>query len=277
VYLVDQFNKAKMLRKENGEWVDTSLEEKYGHLVNQNENITAKGVVEYRKGYGIPPRNGVDYGYQFADLGCRMTGNTKVVRKYDEELGKEVYEVYSQMVFRDGEKALQELEVRCHVFDAELGVYVYVATNGCGDDKCSPQAAFGTSNDTGLNLESVEEYEDYFQHPKGRAKILIPYEMPNYRPQVYTAEIDGSYYSDIGTTANYFSWKRDQNKLRDLARQLFAGGRVEVPEGLVIPAQEARIYMTGDEFYQERLEYVQSLGYKTIEEWRQAKKEADGQ
>jgi hypothetical protein len=47
-----------------------------------------------------------------------MTGNTKVVREYDEELEKEVYKVYSQMVFRDGEKALQELEVRCQVIEA---------------------------------------------------------------------------------------------------------------------------------------------------------------
>jgi hypothetical protein len=95
VYLVDQFNQAKMLKKENAAWIDTSLEEKYRHLVNQDENIAAAGVVENRKGYGIPPRNGVDYGYQFAELGCRMTGNTKVVREYDEELDKEVYKVYS--------------------------------------------------------------------------------------------------------------------------------------------------------------------------------------
>jgi hypothetical protein len=78
--------------------------------------------------------------------------------------------------------------------------------------------------------------------------------------------------------ANYFSWKRDQGKLKDSGTAVVCQGQ---GRGTGRPgdtgASEARIYMTSDEYTQKWLEYVQSLGYKTIEEWRQAKKEADGQ
>jgi hypothetical protein len=280
VYLVDQFNQAKMLKKENGAWIDTSLEEKYGHLVNQNENIAEAGVVSIYRGWPIaredaPPY--VDYSYQSINLGCRMTGNTKVVQEYDDELGRDVYKVYSQVVFRDGEKALKELEVRCTVIEVGGGVDINLTTNGCGDDRCRPQAAFTTIPEGSLYLKSVGEYEDYFQHPKGRISVRFYPEMPNYRPQDHGMERDGKYYSNVSLVAYYFSWKRDHSKLKDLTRQLLAKGRVEVPEGLVISAYRVKIYMTSDEYQQKWLEYVQGLGYKTVMEYWQAYKEKKGQ
>jgi hypothetical protein len=38
-YLVDTFNQAKMAKLEGGNWVDTTTEEKYGHLVPEGEKL----------------------------------------------------------------------------------------------------------------------------------------------------------------------------------------------------------------------------------------------
>ena len=96
-YLVNGFNQAKMAKWEYYAWVDTTLEEKYGHLVPVDEKaVVFKGVGQI---YG--PDLSWNRKYLEVQMGTRSTGNITWSEKYLPEIGRKVDVVRGELVFRD--------------------------------------------------------------------------------------------------------------------------------------------------------------------------------
>jgi hypothetical protein len=226
VYLVNQFNKAKMLRKENGEWVDTSLEEKYGHLAP-------------RDGFLFTPMEGNEFHddtgaydpsqHKSVVFSVWSTGNVNLVREFNSDLGMETENIFGDVVFRDKDNVLIKLDVRFDVAipGQEIKMPVCSPTekpddSGFFDGECRLWNL--------MKLDSIKEELEWYNKPGRQMSLSFNYERPERPPISFPNNIN------LRSRANYFEWVRNKNEYHALYEDIVRGNNIVIPHGLIIAA-----------------------------------------
>lgn len=117
-YYVDSYNGAKVAKLENGQWVETTLEERYGHLapINPDDPYIDPSPNYSTKSYGddfhVKDRN---YKVQF--LYPIWTGDLTTRQVTDQD--KQITEVDGIFVMRDTKGELVQLTIRLHSPDVQ--------------------------------------------------------------------------------------------------------------------------------------------------------------
>ncbi len=239
-YLVDSFNQAKMAKWENGAWLDTTLEEKYGHLI---KDVYSQPV---GMGYGNLffdgglENDGTDRRYENVTICGNSTGNLWVEK--EEISGLEIVTdvIYGEFVFRDAKGEVRLLKVRVDVIDPEEREHAVDVTTPAYPGICLTAGTFFAKADT------AEEEMDYFG-PGAPVAIIFSYKRPDQEPQkmeqIYRPE---GGLSNLRNRANYYYWLEYKKELEDLATRLLKA-KDEDFSNVIIPAQFVRPLMSVEE------------------------------
>jgi hypothetical protein len=246
-YLVDTFNQAKMAKLEGGSWVDTTTEEKYGHLVPEgvttriNTPVYGKMFEHPDSTQGISLRDIQKYDY--LTFIAWSTGNMNFVEEYDEDLGQEVIKIYGTIVFPDHEGKLMEMKVRYDVVDPGYRVQTYTC-NWEGDvdfSKGSPLTLCPAYNSL-PPLDTVEEFIEVHSKPGQMIDVGYVTQRPNEPPLVYKSD-----WSKINNRACHYSWHRDKKFYNNFTDFLLNEGDIEIPENYIFASSTVSLFMTIEE------------------------------
>jgi hypothetical protein len=241
-YLVDGFNQAKMAKWENGAWVGTTLEEKYGHLITEVYSqpvLMGYGNIFFDGGL---ENDGTDRRYENVQICGNSTGNLWVQKEEIAGVGIETDVVYGEFVFRDAKGRLKLLKVRVDVIDPEEREHTVDATVIVDPGRCFTSGSFFAKVDT------PEEEVGYFG-PGSPVIIIFSYKRPDQEPQVadriYRPE---GGLSNLRNRANYHYWVEHKKELGDLAEQLLKAKDEDFSK-IIIPAQFVRPLMSPEEAF----------------------------
>lgn len=239
-YLVDSFNQAKMAlwSDKNNEWVDTSLEEKYGHLVPEDEFL----ITRDRFGNPFFDDRGVidasDRRYWNVEILVRSVGNVYQKNEYDEALEMETTNIYGSVVYRDIEGKIQLLNVRFDVVapDTKIKKLPVCTYNVNKLFKC------GALNF--LNISTVENEISYYNSPGDLLNLTFAYERPEDDPTVLHPE---DLYPNYRNVSNRGLWDKQKDIYRKLAKGILENGKIVAPDDFIVAAQFVSPYMTHEE------------------------------
>ena len=229
-----------------GSWVDTSLEEKYGHLVPVTETLHA-----FREsGYGSDgPGHQYDPDYQNIYVIVRNTGDIHTETVFDPRMGMEVTRLVGQAVYRDRRGGLQIFENLIYrTVDTSHPIFLpHVCVYRPPDTFerlleipgfCPQQGVFGLTPDQALMPE-------FMGTPGQPFRIRITYDRPDVRPVFVVSPNPLS--SNFNSLATWDLWHENQQLWQEIAAEILRTGvnpHPEVPLGVTW----VDLYMSGDEF-----------------------------
>jgi hypothetical protein len=262
-YLRDEYNQAYMLRyqvPQPGEnpaeverWVDTSLEEKYGHLVPPDWPLLVQlrpGNMLFDNSVSSSSTCLADARYQSLDIGVISTGNVKIMLEEVPglEAGKLYHVVYGEGVYRDRNKQLQIVRGRFDVVDPDHEtVNIYDCINR-PDGLCSNHDwgfFIGDANQhrTGTDW-TVNDISGWWGEPGRRLTLVITAEQPSAPPPLFTL----SWFSNLLDLANWPLLQRDAAMLAALQKSLLSGSGVNPYPDYVWPLTAAAVHMDQEEY-----------------------------
>jgi hypothetical protein len=237
-YLVDTFNQAKMAKLEGGDWVDTTTEEKYGHLVPEGEitpirkstgNIFRDGDYRFQDGH--------DFRFENVQFCPRSTGNFWSQKEIIEGISNEGNEfdvVYGEFVFRNMDGKLINIPVRTEIIDPNDIESTAIELTFEYQEFCSVSGSwFG-------DAKTPDEVASYFL--PGKLVIMdLTYVRPDLMPIPSSRYYEpGWRLSNIRHRANYVLWKENKLEFTNLANQLLSGsGEPKLIDGF-LPANFVR-------------------------------------
>lgn len=234
-YLVDTYNQAKMAKRENGVWVDTTLEEKYGHLAPLEGPISPylgwKGRVNFT-GIGDDLLGPGDMAYEYYLINPVVTGNIEETTRFHPGLGREIVIPKVELVFRDqhGEMILIEAYIYSPDLEGNKGYFeAKYLLNGGGYGEVS--------------WESYDEVMSKLIKPGNQLKIVVYYKRP--RGALLPA---GKIYprtgvsSDEGNMQHYLEVEQ-QDELAALINALRNGEEVGDLDDLIVPASNLEVWI----------------------------------
>lgn len=250
-YVVDTFNGAKMLKwdSEASEWVDTTLEEKYGHLAPADKKVkpdpsdTGRLIettlddpegLYIKDDLNLPYIGGKGYGDAYAQgntnykvflINPVWTGNTvEVLIDYE---GKEIIDIAIEVVFRD----LNGVLIRRLVsFDSPALGHKAIVTWG----DTSKTAVHGEDSG-GVKVGEPYELLKMFI-PGQQVEVAFPYSRPkNTRlPAKGQCYYEGAVCTD-GYIKNHYIYLSQADKLQEFVRELQEGKSVETTDDMLLP------------------------------------------
>jgi hypothetical protein len=248
VYLVDQYNQAKMLKHVREKWVDTSLEEKYGHLAPRDK-FSVLTVVMNRFNDDTGVRDSFyDSQHRNVFFSVWSTGNVNIVREFNSELGMETENVDGEVVFRDQDNILTKLDVRFDVVAPGQKFNMIWCTPAENPDNTGYFSNCLLMNE--VELDSTEEELGWYKQPGRQLELYIRYERPDKPPLMFP---NNPYYN-IRSRAGYYEWIDNKTEYMDLYESLMEGRNIAVPQGMRIMAADMAPYMVYEEF----VSYVRS-------------------
>jgi|GEM_PF-6725528 len=244
-YLVDTFNNANMAKwdSEIGEWTDTTLEEKYGHLVPSDEEMISYVIYgNFFFGEQKDSWQMYDHRWEAVRLLTRSTGNIKTVESFNEDLQMNIVNVYGEVLLRDKEGKIHLLNVRLDAVNptAEFGLWV------CSVNQEEPTESDLCGSGNLLKMSSVEEELEYYGKPGQYLLIVFSTKLPTDSPPKYKDL--GKGFVSTRYVSCYYDWLENKTIYQSLADAL-AEKQVpaDLPKDFVISAQKAYIYMDMDE------------------------------
>jgi hypothetical protein len=254
-YLVDTFNQAKMAKLEEGNWVNTTTEEKYGHLVPEGEKLRInfpgiKSVEIPDPSQGIYQRDIQEYDYM--DFVAWSVGNMSYVKEYSEDLGQEVVNVYGTIVFPDHEGKLKEMNVKYTVVDPGYPPLTWVCNwnwNGDLESWYDSYEMFGDACE-GKNIvrviDTVEKFVEFHNKPGQMVVVGYVTDRPD-DPPVVNKRND---WPTIYNRAAHYSWHRDKEFYQKFTDFIEEGGDIDISKDFVLAATDVSVVMTFEEMLQ---------------------------
>ena len=245
-----------MAKLEGGNWVDTTTEEKYGHLLLEDE------ITPVSKAWGNlffdsdnPFYDGLDQRYELIHFCARSTGNFWSEEEVIDNISPDENKfnvVYGEFVHRNIDGKIILLPVRVDVLDKASSEWGGVQFTFQYQEKyCS------TSGGVYFKARDSEEIASYYQ-PGTLVEITFTYNRPDIMPtpsdryfRKAQGDDPGWGLSNIRSRANYLLWNEDKKKLELIADQLSTGSEVNLPPGF-LPADFVRpIFSSFQEFNEE--------------------------
>jgi hypothetical protein len=244
-YLVDTFNQANMAKwnSEIGEWTDTTLEEKYGHLVPSDKEMASDiAYGNYFCGGQKDSWQMYDRRWETVRLLTRSNGNVKTVESFSEEVQMNIVNIYGEVLLRDKEGKIHLLNVRLDAVNptGEFGLWV------CSVNQEEPTESDLCGSGNLLRMDSLKEEVDYYSKPGQYILVEFSTKLWGNPP---TKNIDhGRGFTSIKYITSFHDWLRNKAIYQSLADAL-AKKTVpdDLPDDFVIYAQIASIYMDMDE------------------------------
>jgi hypothetical protein len=264
-YLRDEHNQAYMRMyqaPQPGEnpaeverWVDTSLEEKYGHLAPVGQSLY------YRIGFGnlFPDsmelaerdRQMTSRSYRHIGILAYSTGDLQIATVFDPDLNRDVTRVTGPVVYRDRDNNPQILNV---LFEAVDPTFMAVNLPTCrpntpGDLSCPAQNIVGDGR-TYIAQDWVLDTEIAYWNQPGRPLFLqLMLDRPDITPPLVTfLREDGTpRSSNIRNLAVFYMWQLNRDLYAELEASIVSGSGVNPHPELIYGFSAVRVYMDDSE------------------------------
>lgn len=245
-YLVDSFNQAKMAKwsDKNNEWVDTSLEEKYGHLVPEDEVLVTQDIFGNKFLDDRGEIDASDRRYWNVVILVRSVGNVYQKNEYDEALEMETTNIYGGVVYRDIEGKIQLLNVRFDVVVPEAKIKRLVVCADIIGTDFDDFYKISCSGRNFVNIGTVENEVSYYNKPGELLNLMFAYERPEDDPTILHPEY---FYPNYRNISNRALWDKQKDIYRKLAKAILENGEVDAPNDFIVAAQFISPFMTYQE------------------------------